>query len=223
MRSLKHMSQANIAPMVPSRKAKRESPEQRREDLLRSAVKVFAEHGLEVANHSMLATEAGVSVSLCFHYFKTYDALLDAVLGEVEKLYVHAFRAADNPDKPAPVSLIAVADTLMSKESSVRQLTQIFVEWSTSVRSSHWERFTELHRFIVGVLARVIQRGQTQGFFRIDMDPEDEAEFLHATSFVLAQLRMLNSSEKRIQRFKHAMFQRLYRPGTEKPRINQDV
>jgi len=185
------------------------SATQRREQLLACAVKVFARHGLEAGSHVLVAAEAGVSVPLCFFHFKTRDALVDAVLTEVERLYHAAFALADDDTLDARVALKRTSDLLveaMDAEHPASPMMTIFIEWRIAVRSSLWPRYLRLHRHIVGVLARVIARGQRQGHFRPELNAEDEAELLHAASFALAQLRLTGASARRIARFQESMF-----------------
>lgn len=172
-------------------------------------MKVFAEHGLEAGNHTLVAAEAGVSVPLCFFYFKSRDALLSAVLGEVEKLYKTAFALAEDEELAAPLALKRTSDALIATLDNPRHGTRIFIDWSISVRSPVWTRFLRLHRHLVGVLTRVIARGQRQGYYRTDLNPADEAELLHASSFALVQLRMAGASTRRMERFQQSMMKRL--------------
>jgi TetR/AcrR family transcriptional regulator, hemagglutinin/protease regulatory protein len=193
------------AKATPPARTQRLSSKRRRELLLSAALKVVGEHGLEAANHGLVAAEAGVSVPLCFFYFKTREALIDAVLGEVESLYKAAFELAVDDTLDAPVALKKASDMLVATIDDGLGRTQIFLEWSALVRSPIWTRFLRLHRHIVGVLSGVIARGQRQGFFRADMDPEAGAELLHAASFGMAQLRMAGADDARIHRFQQSM------------------
>lgn len=203
------MGEADSPAQADKFQAARQNPELRREQLLACAVKVFAEHGLEAGNHTLVAAEAGVSVPLCFFYFKTRAVMLDAVLGQVETLFKSAFNLAEHDDRPAPQALKRASDALIPTPDDPRYETRIFIEWSISVRSPIWPRFLRLHRYLVGVLARVIARGQQEGYFRRELDPKDEAEMLHASSFALEQLRMAGASVHRMDRFQQSMMRRI--------------
>ena len=197
--------------------AARLSSAQRREQLLACAMKVFAEHGLEAGNHALVAAEAGVSVPLCFFYFRNREALVDAVLSEVETLYRSAFALADDEGLDAALGLKRTSDALLATLDNERYETKIFLAWSVAARSPVWPRFMHLHRRLVDVLTRVIERGQRQGRFRPDLIPEDEAELLHASSFALAQLRMAGASSHRIERFQQSMMRTMQMPPSGAP------
>jgi len=199
------MSEKKRSSPAPRSRTQRLSSERRRELLVAAALKVVAEQGLEAANHGQVAAEAGVSVPLCFFYFKTREMLIDAVLSEVENLYKAAFELADDDALDAPVALKKASDMLVATLHDGLGRTNIFLEWSVQVRSPIWVRFLSLHRHIVTVLTRLIRRGQRQGFFRPDLDPELGAELLHASSFGLAQLRMAGADARRIEGFQQSM------------------
>jgi AcrR family transcriptional regulator len=72
----------NARPPAPLRR--RLSPGARRAELMACALAVFARRGLGEARHAEIAAEAGVSVATVFVYFPTREALVDAVLDEVD-------------------------------------------------------------------------------------------------------------------------------------------
>jgi AcrR family transcriptional regulator len=58
---------------------KREAPEKRRADLVRAAIRCLAEGGMAAFKMERIAAEAGVSLGLLPHYFKSKTELLAAV------------------------------------------------------------------------------------------------------------------------------------------------
>lgn len=70
----------------PSRR--RLDPDARRAQLLEHAIAAFAESGIERAVHADVAVRAKVSTPTVFKYFPTRDALVDAVLSEIEDAFV---------------------------------------------------------------------------------------------------------------------------------------
>lgn len=67
---------------------RRLDPGARRMQLLEHAISAFADAGIERAAHADVASRAGVSTPTVFKYFPTRDALVDAVLSEVEDTLV---------------------------------------------------------------------------------------------------------------------------------------
>ena len=87
-------------PAAPQRRG-RLSQEDRHAQLLKCALKVFAEHGLDAANHALIAKEAGVSVPTVFFYFSNCEKLIDSVLTEVETNYIRALKQVRDSKEPA--------------------------------------------------------------------------------------------------------------------------
>lgn len=75
---------ASVSNRPSAAKRKRLSPEERRSQLLETAVDVFAEMGIERAGHGDIAKRAGVSTPTVFNYFPTRARLVEAVLAEIE-------------------------------------------------------------------------------------------------------------------------------------------
>ncbi len=68
---------------------KRLDPNTRKAQLLEHAIAAFAEAGIERAGHSDVAGRAKVSTATVFKYFPTRDALVDAVLTEIESAFMN--------------------------------------------------------------------------------------------------------------------------------------
>ena len=86
----------------------------RREQILETALKLFAERGFDATSTRQIAREAGIAEGLIFHYFPTKASLLTAIL-EDRLEGRRAFRTRLRPllddagGKPAPEVLHAVA------------------------------------------------------------------------------------------------------------------
>jgi TetR/AcrR family transcriptional regulator, transcriptional repressor of bet genes len=82
---------------------KREAPEKRRADLVQAAIRCLAEGGMAAFKMERIAAEAGVSLGLLPHYFKSKTDLLTEVYRAA--LYDDVNRKiADLDDKEAPGS-----------------------------------------------------------------------------------------------------------------------
>ncbi|MDO8264535.1 MAG: TetR/AcrR family transcriptional regulator [Gallionella sp.] len=188
-------------------RAMRLSPEERLGHLLACAIKVFAEHGLVASNHNKVAAEAQVSVPAVFFYFKTREALVDAVLSEVERFFISRFVRAGNVKGPADQTLMQLSQAMTHTLMEYPDYARIMMEWSVAVRSDLWPRYLRTYRRINRVLVKVIERGQKEGCFRPDLNPEDEAAILHAASTALIQMMETGVDAERIDRFQRAMVQ----------------
>lgn len=72
--------------------------EQKREAILRSAAKLFADVGYDRSSMNQLAEACGVSKALLYHYYPGKDALLFDVIGAHLKALCKTVEDADRPD-----------------------------------------------------------------------------------------------------------------------------
>ncbi|TCZ75492.1 TetR/AcrR family transcriptional regulator [Paenibacillus albiflavus] len=88
--------------------------DERKEQIMRAALKVFAERGIEGSKISMIAAEAGVSQGLFYHYFKSKD---EAVITLVQ-IALEASYSATKSLQDMPISSL----------EKIRFLTQSIIE-----------------------------------------------------------------------------------------------
>lgn len=69
-------------PEKAKKKRVRRSPERAREHILEAAVRTLSKHGPAACTLKDVAADAGVSHALITHYFGTYEALVEAAVGE---------------------------------------------------------------------------------------------------------------------------------------------
>jgi TetR/AcrR family transcriptional regulator, transcriptional repressor of bet genes len=98
---------------------KREAPEKRRADLVQAAIRCLAEGGMTAFKMERIAAEAGVSLGLLPHYFKSKTELLTEVYRAA--LYDDANRKiADLEDKdavgPAAERLCRIVDAVIDPD-----------------------------------------------------------------------------------------------------------
>ncbi len=98
---------------------KRESPEKRRADLVQAAIRCLAEGGMATFKMERIAAEAGVSLGLLPHYFKSKTELLTEVYRAA--LYDDVNRKiADLEDKdavgPAAERLCRIVDAIIDPD-----------------------------------------------------------------------------------------------------------
>jgi TetR/AcrR family hemagglutinin/protease transcriptional regulator len=197
------------------------APEARRLLLLASAMKVFSEYGLVAANHALVAAQAKVSVPTVFFYFPTREALVDAVLTEVERHFIHVLATAGKTEASAAGHLTTIIHTLTATIDTHPEHTRIYREWSIASQPDNWSRFLRLNRRFTRLFARLIERGQAEGVFRADMDPEDEAVITHATSTALFQMKQTGVSPRRLERFLRAIVHSLQVQHADAPRATK--
>src|SRR6188472_3276939 len=87
--------------------------EEKRNQILEAAVRVFASKGYHTARVGDIAKEAGVAHGLLYHYFSSKEEVLHTVFRDNWGRLVAAFEAIDEGDDPPSKQLDAIAKILL--------------------------------------------------------------------------------------------------------------
>jgi TetR/AcrR family fatty acid metabolism transcriptional regulator len=143
----------------------------KRERILRAAVKVFARSGFFAARVSEVAKAAGVADGTIYLYFKSKDELLVSLFEDrVERLL--AFMREELPKQgTAPEKLRRVIELqlgLLEGERDLAEVITIILRQSTKLLKEYAApKFTAY----LDAIARVVADGQEAGDFRRDVSP----------------------------------------------------
>ncbi|WP_277949234.1 TetR/AcrR family transcriptional regulator [Sphingobium sp. LB126] len=197
-----------------TKRAARLSPEKRRKQLLDCAIKIFARQGFATANHAAIAEKAEVSVPAVFNYFKTREALVNAVLGEVEAFYQTTMARAAATAKPADQALRDITTALTDTLETHPDYARILREWSVLVHDETWPRYLRHYNCMIAGMAAVIARGQAEGAIRSDLNAHDEAIIMYAGSWALIQMMEIGEPREQLDRLLNAVLQAVVKgPG----------
>ena len=141
---------------------------ERREQILKTALKLFAERGFDATSTRQIAKEAGIAEGLIFHYFPTKASLLTAILEdrlESRRAFRHELRAllGDASGKPAAEVLRSVASGWLA---TLRRDQEIVVVLFTTAQTDPevWEAWQALIRegteLLTGYLAARVEAGE---------------------------------------------------------------
>ena len=112
---------------------RRLEPSKRYAQLLEHAISAFAEAGIERAVHADVAARANVSTPTVFKYFPTREALVDAVLSEVEDSLIILETYLPSDVTLSPSELIrAVAGALSQLCRERPDLMKVSLIWSVA-------------------------------------------------------------------------------------------
>jgi TetR/AcrR family transcriptional regulator, fatty acid metabolism regulator protein len=160
--------------------------------ILDAAVRVFARQGYEASRVGDIATAAGVAYGLVYHYFGSKDAVLEAVFREQWGRLLAAVMLAEKTGETAPEQLALVVKIVLRTWRDDPNLVRLLVREIT--RSPHITDELDEIGEAFGSLQRMIVRGQAEGTFRADLDPQIAAWMLYGgldevlTGWVLGQL-----------------------------------
>ena len=147
--------------------------EEKRRLILDAAARVFARKGFHESRVGDIAEEAGVAHGLLYHYFQSKDEVLETIFHEHWEQVLEQLHAVETSGESPVQQLRGVARVLL--RGWLREPEVVSVVIREIARSAQLQqRATELLR-PVGVIRRIIERGQADGEFRRDLDAETAA------------------------------------------------
>jgi AcrR family transcriptional regulator len=153
---------------VEARRATRD----RRDAILKAAVRVFARRGFHACRVSDIAEEAGVGYGLVYHYFSSKEEVLDTLFLERWNVMLDAIRAADREEIPAREKLSAIAGFIIDSYRHDPELMKVIIVEVTRAANSFGQRHLGQIREAYALLAQIIERAQREGTFRTEIDAE---------------------------------------------------
>jgi AcrR family transcriptional regulator len=166
--------------------------ENKQDQILHAAVRVFARQGYEATRVGDIAKEAGVAYGLVYHYFESKEAVLEAVFREAWGRLLAAVALAEETGDDAREQLSLVVKIVLRSWRDDPDLVRLLVREIT--RSPHIQDELDEIAQAFASLERIVRRGQEEGTFRGDVDPRLAGWMLYGgleevlTGWVLAQL-----------------------------------
>tara|TARA_R110000772_G_scaffold103600_3_gene204686 strand:- start:34346 stop:34957 length:612 start_codon:yes stop_codon:yes gene_type:complete len=175
------------------KRASQLSPEERRQQLLRCALGVFARNGLGRGNHAMVAKEAGVAVPTVFSYFPNREALVDAVLEEIEiQLLDIVNHERQRTDLTAYQKLLNLLTNYADFIDQEPDLIKIFLGWNASFEDDLAKKYQAYLKKVITLLIEIVVDGQEKQEFGAEVDPEEAALIVYGSANVIAQIKFSN-------------------------------
>ncbi|HET9242400.1 MAG TPA: TetR/AcrR family transcriptional regulator [Gaiella sp.] len=143
--------------------------EEKRRQILDAAVRVFARDGFHTSRVGDIAEEAGVAHGLLYHYFSSKDEVLQTVFRENWAQLLERFEAVEASDEPADEKLRGIVKILLRTWRNDPALVTVMVR--EVGRSPQLATQVDDIGRAFAVIERVIERGQSEGVFRSELDP----------------------------------------------------
>ena len=150
---------------------------QKRRQILRAAITVFARSGYHGSRVSDVAKEAGVAYGLVYHYFGSKEDLLEAIFRRTWSRMLEAVEEVEQEDAPARDQLAAVAKIVLGAWPVDPDLVRVLVR--EVARSPQLGREVDEIAHAFAALERIVFRGQERGEFRTDVDARLAAWILY--------------------------------------------
>ncbi|WP_420592076.1 TetR/AcrR family transcriptional regulator [Bacterioplanoides sp.] len=167
---------------------RRLQPEERRRLLLTYAVEVFARRGIGRGGHTEIAEMGGVSVATVFNYFKTREALVEAVLEDVDSFLISlaesVYSEEDDPVQAIRTHIKAFLNACEENPSYIK----VWLEWSASVREETWPSYLEFQNKLLDMIAKQVDKGVKKGLMEPGLAPKERARWALGNAQMLVSM-----------------------------------
>lgn len=180
-------------------------PEIRRKELMDVAEELFLENGYEKTAVSHIVKKAGVAQGTFYYYFKSKEAILDAITDKyLDILIENMENIADQENLNSIEKLLAIFE-FTSSFTGDRKGIMDFIEGG---RCAHLQiKFNE--RMSYGTIestARVIQQGIEEGVFNTEYLEEAARAYIGVTALILQGVSDLDPKSPEFMRRLMALF-----------------
>ena len=150
----------------------------KRDRILRAAIRVFAQNGFYATRVSEIAKAAGVADGTIYLYFKNKDDVLISIFEEGIQRLLAILRDVAASDAPAEARIAKIIELQLGLLEDQRDLAEVI---TVNLRQSSQllkQYATPLFMEYIDVLAGIVRDGQEQGVFRADLSPRVVARSL---------------------------------------------
>lgn len=153
----------------------------KREAILRAAIKVFAGRGYFNSKVADIAAEAGIADGTVYLYFKSKDEILHSIFDRAMEEFI-AEGKRELAKIPEPVArLKRIAELHLSKLGADRDLAVVFqVELRGSIKFMQEFSAAGFAEYL-DIIRETIEEGQASGDFRKDIKPVVAAKILYGS------------------------------------------
>ncbi|KPK14545.1 MAG: hypothetical protein AMJ62_13065 [Myxococcales bacterium SG8_38] len=151
-------------------KRKGAAPE-KRERILKAAIKVFAKNGFYATRVSEIAKAAGVADGTIYLYFKNKDDVLITIFEEgIQQLLaiLREVAASDEPFDRRVSRIIELQLGLLEEQRDLAEVITVNLRQSSTLLKQY---AAPLFMEYIDVIAGLVRDGQKQGAFRKDLNP----------------------------------------------------
>lgn len=168
----------------------------RRKQILKAAVEVFAERGFHRTRVSDIAKKAGVAYGLIYHYFESKDHVLNSVFEENWSVFLKVIQdlAADEGLRAAE-KLERISALLVDALQVAPRIIQVIIqEISRSDRFVHAEKVSAFNEGF-DIVHDIIAAGQASGELRPGIEPRVAAYMFFGALETICTGAMLHAIE----------------------------
>ena len=177
--------------------------DERRAQMVRFALKVTAQKGLGRLVHADVARAAKVSTPTAFFYFPDREALVKAVILEVDQFYramaVQAHGSSHPPRQRIRDHMFIFADSIETDPD----YALVWHEWSTLFRNDFglWDMFIDFQNFVIGQFAKSVRSGHKDGTIPSRVSAVNVARQMLAGAYMITQMKLMKRSRSLVKSY----------------------
>jgi len=176
---------------------KRLNPQERKQQLLKAAIDLFAKKGLGEAKHADIARRVGISTAATFVYFPTRSALLTSVVEEIGRFYLALFDGLEPHQGSAPEMLKLLAERSLAVDETHRNYVRVWLGWSTRFDEELRVKYLEVQDQLLSKLSELLWASEDN----ISKENRDDARILLSASQALSIMKLDGEPEEKLRRF----------------------
>lgn len=182
---------------MPKPVRKRLSPDERREQLLKIAIDLFAEQGIGEAKHADIAKRAGTSTATTFVYFPTREALLADVGEEICRFFLSLFDGIEPVKGQAPDILRLLAARTKVAMDTHPNYMRAWLGWSTRFDPVTRAQYSKFQGKFLSRLSEILWATEDNS----SHDNRDDARILLSACQAFALMKFDGEPKEKIERF----------------------
>jgi AcrR family transcriptional regulator len=166
--------------------------DERKEQINRAALKVFAQRGILGTKISMIAAEAGVSLGLFYHYFKSKDEAFIALAQEAMEISYTTTKSLQNVPISPLEKIRLLTEAILKEEGKYYFLLIYQARTSEGVPGEVKELFSQYSmKAYVDLLMPIFAEGQQAG----EIVAGDLGELISSYLSILSGVMVVNANE----------------------------
>jgi AcrR family transcriptional regulator len=171
---------------------KRLPAEERRAQILRSAVKVFSRSNYRAATTAAVAAEAGISEALIYRFFPSKKAIFLEILHHMSDRIVSMWQVEQDREENALTALHNMGTTYYSR--MIEHPDELRVQFQAISEVNDEEiakRLREDHAGYMRSIRKIIRRGIRQGTIREDLDVTSVVFLFDGVGILMNMMKLL--------------------------------
>jgi AcrR family transcriptional regulator len=171
--------------------------DERKEQIMGAALKVFARRGIAGTKISMIAEEAGVSQGLFYHYFKSKDEAFIALVQEAMEVSYTGTKSLHNMPNSSLEKIKYLTQSILKDESKYYFLLIYQARMSEDLPDRVKELFSQYSmKTYVDLMMPIFEEGQRSG----DIVAGDLEELISSYFSIISGVMVVNAKENSVYR-----------------------